>query len=58
MENWQKVVVYCNDALDLDSKSVKALYRRALAFEKQNRFEEAERDAKVCSLFLVGSFIE
>lgn len=46
LENYHKVIVQCNDALDLDSTSTKALYRRAVAFEKQKKFDEAQKDVK------------
>ena len=34
----------CADALDLDAENVKALYRRAAAFEKTSKFDEAKKD--------------
>lgn len=46
MENYHKVIVQCNDALDLDPTSTKALYRRAMAYEKQKKFDEAEKDVQ------------
>ncbi|KAG1712049.1 hypothetical protein DVH05_009290 [Phytophthora capsici] len=46
MENYSRAVANCNDALDLDAKSVKALYRRAVAYEKENKLEEAAEDVK------------
>ncbi|KAG3118838.1 hypothetical protein PI124_g2633 [Phytophthora idaei] len=47
MENYSKTVANCNDALALDAKSVKALYRRAVAYEKENKLEQAADDVKV-----------
>jgi len=34
----------CNEALKLDEKYSKALYRRAYAYERQSRFDDAKRD--------------
>ncbi|KAG2787009.1 hypothetical protein PC129_g3875 [Phytophthora cactorum] len=47
MENYSKTVANCNDALALDARSVKALYRRAVAYEKENKLEQAADDVKV-----------
>ncbi|OWZ23545.1 Heat shock protein70 [Phytophthora megakarya] len=44
MENYSRVVQNCNDALALNAKSVKALYRRAVAYEKENKLELAADD--------------
>ncbi|ETL25775.1 hypothetical protein L917_20301 [Phytophthora nicotianae] len=46
MENYTKTVANCNEALALDAKSVKALYRRAVAYEKENKLEQAADDVK------------
>ncbi|KAL3674215.1 hypothetical protein V7S43_000173 [Phytophthora oleae] len=46
MENYSRAVANCNDALALEPKSVKALYRRAVAYEKENKLEEAAEDVK------------
>ncbi|POM75776.1 Hsp70-like protein [Phytophthora palmivora] len=46
MENYTRVVMNCNEALALDDKSVKALYRRAVAYEKENKLELAADDVK------------
>uniref|UniRef100_A0AAV1UXY2 Uncharacterized protein n=1 Tax=Peronospora matthiolae TaxID=2874970 RepID=A0AAV1UXY2_9STRA len=46
MENYTKVVGNCNEALALDAQSVKALYRRAVAYEKENKLELAADDIK------------
>ncbi|RLN72219.1 hypothetical protein BBJ28_00000537 [Nothophytophthora sp. Chile5] len=46
MENWSKTVANCQDALALDPKNVKALYRRAVAYEKENKLELAADDVK------------
>jgi len=34
----------CNEALKLDEKNAKALYRRAKAYEQKRRFDDAKRD--------------
>ncbi|KAF4040169.1 Hsp70 protein [Phytophthora infestans] len=46
LENYTKTVANCNEALALDAKSVKALYRRAVAYEKENKLELAADDVK------------
>lgn len=46
LESWGKAIANCNDALALDGKSVKALYRRAVAFEKEKDLERAQQDVK------------
>ncbi|CAH0480839.1 unnamed protein product [Peronospora belbahrii] len=46
MENYTKAVANCNEALALDAKNVKALYRRAVAYEKENKLELAADDVK------------
>jgi tetratricopeptide (TPR) repeat protein len=32
LEKWQNAVTYCNEALKIDDKHVKALYQRSLAY--------------------------
>ncbi|CAK4375705.1 unnamed protein product [Aphanomyces euteiches] len=44
LESWQKAVVNCKDALDLDPTNTKALYRRAVGYEKLKDFESAFQD--------------
>ncbi|OQR82163.1 hsp70 [Thraustotheca clavata] len=44
MEAYQKAVSNCKDALDLDGNNTKALYRRAIAYEKLKDYENAFRD--------------
>jgi heat shock protein 4 len=46
LESWSKAIANCNDALALDGKSVKALYRRAVAYEKEKDLERAQQDVK------------
>ncbi|GMF17560.1 unnamed protein product [Phytophthora fragariaefolia] len=50
MESYGKAVSNCNEALVLDPKSVKALYRRAVAYEKENKLELAADDVKATLL--------
>ncbi|KAF0689509.1 Aste57867_19066 [Aphanomyces stellatus] len=54
MESWQKAVVNCKDALDIDPSNTKALYRRALGYEKLKDFEAAFNDitVRLSSMFL------
>ncbi|OQR83021.1 hsp70-like protein [Achlya hypogyna] len=44
MEAFAKAVSNCKDALDLDATNTKALYRRAIAYEKLKDYESAHRD--------------
>jgi tetratricopeptide (TPR) repeat protein len=46
LENWDKVVMHSEDALKIDKDSTKALYRRAMAYEKTNEFDKAKADLK------------
>jgi len=46
MDNSAEVVKCCDEALRLDESSAKALYRRAAALEKTNKFDEAKLDLK------------
>ncbi|KAG7396226.1 hypothetical protein PHYBOEH_002606 [Phytophthora boehmeriae] len=46
MENYTRAVSNCQEALALDPKSVKALYRRAVAYEKENKLDLAADDIK------------
>jgi tetratricopeptide (TPR) repeat protein len=46
LEQWPKAIANCRDALALDAKNPKALYRRALAFEKEKKLDEAMQDVK------------
>jgi Tfp pilus assembly protein PilF len=50
MDNYGKAAANCNEALALDAKSVKALYRRAVAYEKENKLELAAEDVKAALL--------
>lgn len=50
MENYSKTVANCNEALALEPKNVKALYRRAVAYEKEKKLEEAAEDVKAALL--------
>ncbi|CAH0493610.1 unnamed protein product [Peronospora farinosa] len=50
MENYAKTVANCNEALAVDAKSVKALYRRATAYEKENKLELAVDDVNAALL--------
>ncbi|CAJ1427264.1 unnamed protein product, partial [Effrenium voratum] len=44
-ENWKAAEDDCTEALKIDPKAVKALYRRAMAREKMGRAAEALKDA-------------
>jgi tetratricopeptide (TPR) repeat protein len=42
--DWKLSIDNCTKALEIDSANVKALFRRATAYEKTNKFEEALAD--------------
>lgn len=46
LELWGKAIANCKDALHLDPANAKALYRRALAYEKEKSFDLAAEDVK------------
>ncbi|TMW56245.1 hypothetical protein Poli38472_008893 [Pythium oligandrum] len=46
MEQWTKAIANCRDALDIDPTNAKALYRRAMAYEKEKKIEEAAKDVE------------
>lgn len=46
LENWDFAVRHADEALALDSKAVKALFRRAQAFEAKKEYEKSLADLK------------
>lgn len=46
LEAWAKAIANCKDALAIDPQNPKALYRRALAYEKDKNMELAAQDVK------------
>ncbi|KAF1330759.1 Hsp70-like protein, partial [Globisporangium splendens] len=46
MESWGKAIANCKDALVIDPQNAKALYRRALAYEKEKNIDLAVADVK------------
>ncbi|RHY95118.1 hypothetical protein DYB37_007353 [Aphanomyces astaci] len=46
MESWHKAVVQCKDALDIDPTNTKALYRRALGYERLKDYARAFDDSQ------------
>ena len=44
LKMYPRCISYCNDALEINRQSVKALFRRARAFRLQDKFNEAEID--------------
>lgn len=46
LQDYEKVIKDCNNALKICSKDPKALFRRCQALEALERFEEAYRDAR------------
>ncbi len=48
LENWEQVLRNCNDALAIDTKSVKALFRRSSYYEHLKDYEKALDDLKLC----------
>ncbi|XP_033115687.1 peptidyl-prolyl cis-trans isomerase FKBP4-like [Anneissia japonica] len=45
-DKFEFVVEHCNNALEIDSKNVKGLYRRGQAYMALNEFEKAKEDLK------------
>jgi tetratricopeptide (TPR) repeat protein len=48
MENYDMALRNCNDALEIDPKSVKALFRRSAAYEAKKDLDNALADIKQC----------
>jgi len=46
LEKLEQSLRVCNEALELDDKSVKALYRRATVFYEKKRWDDATKDLK------------
>jgi hypothetical protein len=40
----KRCIEYCNDALEIDHRSIKALFRRARAYRLQDKVDEAQAD--------------
>ena len=49
-KDWKLSIDNCTKALEIDPKSVKALFRRATALEKSNKYDEALKDLSVASV--------
>lgn len=49
LENWEQVERNCNDALKLDAKCVKALFRRGSFYEQKKEWELALTDYRTCA---------
>ncbi len=45
---WDKVIDDCNKVLEIEKNNVKALLRRATAYHKRKRFNEATIDINEC----------
>ena len=43
-EDYERVIKHCTEALEVDAKSVKGLFRRAQAYFKQSKYNEARED--------------
>ncbi|RHY22564.1 hypothetical protein DYB32_009467 [Aphanomyces invadans] len=54
LESWQKAVVNCKDALDLDPTNTKALYRRALGYERLKDYAAAFEDSQKAFMLAPG----
>lgn len=46
LENYDQALRVCNDALELDPESAKALYRRASVYYEKKNWESAKKDIK------------
>jgi tetratricopeptide (TPR) repeat protein len=49
LENWENVLRNCTDALAIDGKNVKALFRRAQYYESKKDWDKAQADLKQCA---------
>lgn len=49
LENWEQVQRNCDDALKLEPRSVKALFRRASYYEQRKDWENALNDYRQCA---------
>lgn len=47
LEQWPKAIANCRDALAIDPANPKALYRRAVAYEKEKNIDAAVADIKL-----------
>tara|TARA_B100000780_G_C21018005_1_gene407889 strand:- start:61 stop:966 length:906 start_codon:yes stop_codon:yes gene_type:complete len=47
LEKWDKVIPNCKDALSFDPTNIKALYRRAYAYIKIKKIDDANKDVKL-----------
>jgi FK506-binding protein 4/5 len=43
-KDFDKVILNCSKALDIDTKSVKALFRRGQAYSRMSEFDKAKSD--------------
>lgn len=48
LENWDQVVRYTTDAIDLDGQNAKCFFRRSAAWEAKKEWEKALKDAQTC----------
>jgi molecular chaperone DnaK (HSP70) len=46
LEQWNKVIPNCKDALSFDDQNIKAYYRRAYAYIKLKKIDDANKDVK------------
>lgn len=44
LEDWATTIENCKKALEIDITNVKALFRRATAYEKTKRYDDAKAD--------------
>lgn len=52
LEIWEQVLRNCEDALTLDSNSIKALFRRSAYYENKKDWDKAMADIKQCQKLL------
>ena len=45
-DEWTRTIDCCTEVLNINPKSVKALYRRAVALERTKEFKKAQKDLK------------
>ncbi len=55
LKEWQRVIDHTSRVIEFDSKHVKALYRRCLAYIEINKFDKADQDLIVLEELIGGT---
>jgi tetratricopeptide (TPR) repeat protein len=48
LENWDNVIKYSTDAIELDERNAKCYFRRSAAWEAKKDWDKALKDAQTC----------